>query len=107
MPGYYERNLDRRSKNYREANLRLTFFFANKKPPRTYCLGGIEICRPDFTNGGSRLMVNKQRAKAGEVAIGKRVETDTAEVAVPVERERVVIEHKEATNNTVVTPRYC
>ena len=30
-----------------------------------------------------RLLVNKQRDKAGEVAIGKRVETETAEVAVP------------------------
>jgi uncharacterized protein (TIGR02271 family) len=38
-----------------------------------------------------RLMVNKQRTKAGEVSIGKRVETETAEVAVPVERERIVI----------------
>lgn len=51
-----------------------------------------------------RLMVNKQRAKAGEVAIGKRVETETAEVAVPVERERIVIERTDAAAGTVVTP---
>ena len=51
-----------------------------------------------------RLMVNKQRAKAGEVAIGKRVETETAEVAVPVERERIVIERSDATTGTPVTP---
>ncbi|MBW4565485.1 MAG: DUF2382 domain-containing protein [Mojavia pulchra JT2-VF2] len=39
-----------------------------------------------------RLIANKKRQKTGEVAIGKHVETDTARVAVPVERERVVIE---------------
>lgn len=51
-----------------------------------------------------RLMVNKQRGKAGEVAIGKRVETETAEVAVPIERERVVIERTDANVGTVVSP---
>ncbi|KJH71359.1 DUF2382 domain-containing protein [Aliterella atlantica] len=39
-----------------------------------------------------RLIANKKRVKAGEVAIGKHVETETAKVAVPVEKERVVIE---------------
>ncbi|MBW4566333.1 MAG: DUF2382 domain-containing protein [Mojavia pulchra JT2-VF2] len=39
-----------------------------------------------------RLVANKQRRKAGEVAIGKHIETETARVAVPVEKERVVIE---------------
>ncbi|MEH2125397.1 DUF2382 domain-containing protein [Nostoc sp.] len=39
-----------------------------------------------------RLIASKRRQKTGEVTIGKRVETDTARVAVPVERERVVIE---------------
>ncbi|MEH2258214.1 DUF2382 domain-containing protein [Nostoc sp.] len=39
-----------------------------------------------------RLVANKQRRKTGEVAIGKHVETETARVAVPVEKERVVIE---------------
>jgi len=39
-----------------------------------------------------RLIANKRRQKVGEVAIGKHIETETAKVAVPVERERVVIE---------------
>ncbi|MGH1396395.1 MAG: DUF2382 domain-containing protein [Trichormus sp.] len=39
-----------------------------------------------------RLVANKSRVKTGEVAVGKRVETETARVAVPVEKERVVIE---------------
>ncbi|MEH1836113.1 MAG: DUF2382 domain-containing protein [Nostoc sp.] len=41
---------------------------------------------------GERLVANKQRRKTGEVAIGKHVETETVTVAVPVEKERVVIE---------------
>ena len=51
-----------------------------------------------------RLMVNKQRTKAGEVGIGKRVETETASVAVPVEKERIVIERTDATTGGVVAP---
>jgi len=51
-----------------------------------------------------RLMVNKQRAKTGAVSVGKRVETDTAQVSVPVERERVVVERTNVTDGTVVTP---
>ena len=51
-----------------------------------------------------RLMVNKQRERAGEVAIGKRVETETAEVSVPVERERIVVERRDAVDGTVVNP---
>ncbi|MDZ8031935.1 MAG: DUF2382 domain-containing protein [Nostoc sp. DedQUE08] len=39
-----------------------------------------------------RLVANKQRRKSGEVSINKHVETETARVAVPVEKERVVIE---------------
>ncbi|MEH2400586.1 DUF2382 domain-containing protein [Nostoc sp.] len=39
-----------------------------------------------------RLIASKRREKTGEVSIGKRVETDTARIAVPIERERVVIE---------------
>ncbi|PAX53828.1 DUF2382 domain-containing protein [Brunnivagina elsteri] len=39
-----------------------------------------------------RLVANKQRRKSGEVSVSKHVETETARVAVPIERERVVIE---------------
>jgi uncharacterized protein (TIGR02271 family) len=52
-----------------------------------------------------RLVANKQRRKAGEVAIGKHVETETARVAVPVEKERVVVERVTPTNaGEVVSP---
>ncbi len=39
-----------------------------------------------------RLIANKRRQKTGEVTIGKHIETETARVAVPIEKERVVIE---------------
>ncbi len=39
-----------------------------------------------------RLIADKQRMKAGTVRVGKHVETEEAQVSVPVERERVVIE---------------
>ncbi|WP_088893071.1 DUF2382 domain-containing protein [Leptolyngbya ohadii] len=48
-----------------------------------------------------RLIANKRRQKTGEVAVGKVVETETAHVAVPVEKERVVIER--TTPGQVVT----
>lgn len=51
-----------------------------------------------------RLVVDKEREKAGEVSIGKRVETETAQVSVPVERERIVVERRDATDGTVVNP---
>ena len=39
-----------------------------------------------------RLVATKSRRNTGEVSIGKHVETDTAQVSVPVEKEQVVIE---------------
>lgn len=52
-----------------------------------------------------RLVANKQRVKAGEVSIGKHVETQTAQVSVPVEKERVVVERVTPTNaGTPVSP---
>lgn len=39
-----------------------------------------------------RLIANKNRAKTGEVAVGKRVETQIGRASVPIEKERVVIE---------------
>lgn len=44
-----------------------------------------------------RLIASKDRVKTGDVTIGKRVETETASVSVPVERERVVIERSTPT----------
>jgi len=39
-----------------------------------------------------RLIASKQRIKTGEVTVGKHIETETASVTVPIQKERVVIE---------------
>jgi uncharacterized protein (TIGR02271 family) len=44
-----------------------------------------------------RLIANKHRVKTGEVTIGKHVETETVQVAVPVEKERVIVERNTPT----------
>ena len=51
-----------------------------------------------------RLIANKERFRAGAVSIGKRVETETQSVSVPVEKERVIIERSSVTEGTVVAP---
>lgn len=51
-----------------------------------------------------RLVADKHREKTGEVTIGKRVETETARVSVPIEKERVVVERTAATGQTIATP---
>lgn len=45
-----------------------------------------------------RLVAGTQRHKSGEVAIGKHVETETARVSIPIEKERVVVERVTPTN---------
>ncbi len=45
-----------------------------------------------------RLIASKNRTKTGDVSIGKRVETETANVSIPVEKERVVIERSAPTD---------
>lgn len=39
-----------------------------------------------------RLVANKKRRQTGEVVVGKHIETETARVLLPLEKERVVIE---------------
>lgn len=52
-----------------------------------------------------RLVANKTRQKTGDVAVGKRVETELAQVSVPIEKERVVIERTTPTDSgTAVAP---
>jgi uncharacterized protein (TIGR02271 family) len=41
-----------------------------------------------------RLVSDKQRQKAGEVIVGKTVTTETARVAIPVEKEQVIVERR-------------
>ena len=39
-----------------------------------------------------RLIANKYRIKTGEVTVGKHIETETVRLAVPIQKERVLIE---------------
>lgn len=49
-----------------------------------------------------RLIANKKRVKAGEVAIGKLVETEIERVEVPITKERLVIERLPASDTNIV-----
>jgi uncharacterized protein (TIGR02271 family) len=49
-----------------------------------------------------RLLVDKERAKTGEVAIGKHVEVETVRASVSIEKERVIIERAPVNNATVI-----
>lgn len=51
-----------------------------------------------------RLIADKHREKVGEVIVGKRVETETAQASVPIEKERVVIERVEPMDADVIAP---
>ena len=50
-----------------------------------------------------RLIASKNRLKTGEVTVGKHIETETARVSVPIDKERVIIERvTPAASGTVV-----
>ena len=51
-----------------------------------------------------RLITNKQRNEIGEVTVSKRIVTETEEVTVPVEKERVVVKRTDVTEATPVEP---
>ncbi|MGB3788929.1 MAG: DUF2382 domain-containing protein [Phormidesmis sp.] len=50
-----------------------------------------------------RLVADKNVIKTGDVVVGKRVETETASVSIPLEKERVVIERTAATTAVAET----
>lgn len=52
-----------------------------------------------------RLIAHKNRRQTGEVKVGKRVETETAKVSVPVEKEQIIIERNKGKVGNVVPPR--
>ena len=49
-----------------------------------------------------RLIASKTRQKTGEVAIGKHIETKTARVSVPIDKERVVIQRTAGNTGAVI-----
>ena len=50
-----------------------------------------------------RLIADKDRYQTGSVSVGKRVETETQEVSVPVQNERIVIERSAPGTTTPVS----
>ena len=48
-----------------------------------------------------KLVTGKKRHEVGEVAIGKRVETETKEVEIPVEKEKVVVKTKKVADEKI------
>jgi uncharacterized protein (TIGR02271 family) len=77
---------------YRAPNSQVTDAQAtyNHQEPDLYELN--EQKHQTFKLYQERLIANKNRVKAGEVTVGKRIETETAQVSVPIQKERVVIE---------------
>ncbi|MDZ8238252.1 MAG: DUF2382 domain-containing protein [Nostoc sp. ChiQUE01a] len=61
-----------------------------QKEPALYELN--EQYHQTFRLYEERLVANKHRIKTGEVAVGKHIETETARVTVPIQKERVLIE---------------
>lgn len=52
-----------------------------------------------------QLIASKHRVKAGEVTVGKHTETETAQISVPVDRDRVIVERiTPADSGRVVSP---
>ena len=51
-----------------------------------------------------RLVVNKKQVKTAEVAIGKHVETQKAYISIPLEKERLVVEHIPVEDGTLGIP---
>jgi uncharacterized protein (TIGR02271 family) len=72
------------------------------KEPELYALN--EQNHPNLKLYEERLIASKNRQKTGETVISKRVETETANASVSVDKERVVVERVPVNSNTVVTP---
>ena len=69
-----------------------------------YGSAALELDNPDNLKlYEERLRVDKERVSAGRVSVGKRVTTESAQVSVPIEKERVVIE-RTAGSSAAVTP---
>lgn len=51
-----------------------------------------------------RLIANKRQVKTGEVAIAKHTETHIAQVSIPLEKERLVLEQIPVEDETIVDP---
>ena len=76
--------------------------YGYEQEPELYGLN--EQNHPNLKLYEERLIASKNRQKTGETIISKRVETETANASVAVEKERVVVERIPVNSSTVVTP---
>lgn len=76
--------------------------YGYEQEPELYALN--EQNHPNLKLYEERLIASKNRQKTGEAVISKRVETETANASVAVEKERVVVERIPVNAGTVVTP---
>ncbi|WP_310423487.1 DUF2382 domain-containing protein [Chamaesiphon sp. VAR_48_metabat_135_sub] len=76
--------------------------YGYEQEPELYSLN--EENHPNLKLYEERLIASKNRQKTGETVISKRVETETANASVAVEKERVIVERIPVNSGTVVTP---
>ena len=89
MRGVYRRNNTNTSPQFdSQVYDRNTYNY--QQEPALYDLSGQN--NQTFKLYEERLVASKSRIKIGEVAVGKHIETETAVVSVPIEKERIVIE---------------
>jgi len=72
------------------------------RDPALYDMADTEDSRP-IRLYEERLVADKNVVKAGDVIVGKRVVSETANVSVPVEKERVIVERTTPTATTAAT----
>ena len=51
-----------------------------------------------------KLVANKERLEVGEVTIGKKIETETKEVEIPIEKEKVVVKVQDVAEEIPAEP---
>jgi uncharacterized protein (TIGR02271 family) len=76
--------------------------YGYEQEPELYGLN--EQNHPNLKLYEERLIASKNRQKTGEAVISKRVETETANASVAVDKERVIVERIPVNSGTVVTP---
>ncbi len=76
--------------------------YGYEKEPELYGLN--EQNHPNLKLYEERLIASKNRQKTGEAVISKRVETETANASVAIDKERIVVERIPVTSGTAVTP---
>ncbi len=76
--------------------------YSHDKEPDLYAMN--EDNHPNLKLYEERLVASKQRQKTGDAVISKRIETETAQASVGIEKERVTIERIPVSGTTAVAP---